>query len=144
MTDRTRNRSDSYQFLIVETLFAPEMLSDFTNSDSIGARLNPFGYNDELDDLRERLKESFWRIVGMLTKRQQQVIRLYCAGLTQIEIAKKLGVNQSSITKSINGNCDYKNGKRNYGGGKRRLIKLAEKDPEIQEILAKIKEISSE
>ena len=57
---------------------------------------------------------------------------------TQIEIAKQLNVNQSSITKSINGNCDYRSGKRVYGGAKKKLRRLADEDLEVQEILANI------
>jgi predicted transcriptional regulator len=61
-----------------------------------------------------------------------------------MEIAKMLNVNQSSITKSLNGNVDYKNGKRIYGGAKKKLNKITEKDDKIKEILAKMAEIRSE
>ncbi len=77
-------------------------------------------------NLKESLKKEFWRIVNtQLTSRQREVITLVCDGYTQTEIAKKLKVNQSSITKSINGNCDYKNKKRVYGGAKRKMKKIA-------------------
>ena len=109
--DRTKNRSDKYQHLLLESQHSPEMMSEFSNDDSIYSRLNPFGYNEEILELKDRLRAAFWRIVEtQLTKRQREVIQLYAEGYTQIEIAKKLNVNQSSITKSINGNCDYRNG----------------------------------
>jgi DNA-binding CsgD family transcriptional regulator len=118
------------------------MLTEVADSDGIGAQLNPFGYNEELLELKEQLKAAFWRIVEtQLTERQKQVIKLYSKGLTQTEIAKKLGVNQSSITKSINGNCDYRSGKKVYGGARKKLRKIAEKDEEIQSILLRISEI---
>lgn len=145
MVDRTKNRSDSYQFIILETAVSPEMLTEISDNNSIGSQLNPFGYNEELLDLKEKLKEEFWRIVRtQLTKRQCEVIELYCQGLTQMQIAKKLNVNQSSVTKSINGNCDYRNNKRVYGGAKKKIFKIAEKNENIQVILKRISEIQSE
>lgn len=142
--DRSKNRSDRYQWVLVEAPCSPEMLTEVADSEGIGSQLNPFGYNEELLDLKDQLKSAFWRIVNTkLTSRQREVISLYCDGYTQTEIAKKLNVNQSSITKSINGNCDYKNGKRIYGGAKRKIQKIVEQDKEIQEILLKIKEIQS-
>ena len=145
MVDRTKNRSDSYQHFIQEALTAPDRLSEVAESQSIYSQLNPFGYNEERHELKEQLRLAFWRIVDtQLTERQKQVIHLYAKGLTQIEIAKQLDVNQSSITKSINGNCDYRNGKKIYGGAKKKLKRIADKDPEIQEILKRMEEIQSD
>lgn len=147
MVDRTKNRSDLYQNLFVECSCAPEMLSEFANSESIYAKLNPFGYNEEYFELKEKLRLAFWRIVEtQLTKRQRDVLILSASGMTQTEIAKKLSVNQSSITKSINGNCDYRNkgSKRVYGGSRKKLKRIAEKDPEIQAILRRLEELQDE
>ena len=58
-----------------------------------------------------------------------------------MEIAKKLKVNQSSITKSLNGNVDYKNGKKIYGGSKKKILKIIESDEKIKQILDKMQEI---
>ncbi len=96
-------------------------------------------YTEEMLDLKEQLRDEFWRLVDEeLTPRQKEVVHLYADGLTQTEIAKKLGVNQSSVTKSLNGNCDYRNGKKVYGGAKKKLGRLVQQDPRIQEILARI------
>lgn len=142
---RDKNRSDSYQYLIVESTFAPEVLVEVADSEGIYSQLNPFGYNETLLDLKEQLKSAFWRLVDeKLTSRQKEVIKLYCEGYTQTEIAKKLNVNQSSITKSLNGNCDYRNGRRLYGGSRKKLQKLADSDPEIQDIIAKIRELNGD
>jgi predicted DNA-binding protein YlxM (UPF0122 family) len=93
-------------------------------------------------DLKDRLKELFWQMINeKITPRQKEVLELYCDGYTQTEIAKRLNVNQSSITKSINGNCDYKKGRRIYGGSKTRLRKLAENNQEIQDILSQMAEL---
>ena len=91
------------------------------------------------------MKKEFWRIVDtLLTDRQKQVIRLYADGYTQMEIAKQLNVNQSSITKSMHGNVDYSNNGRIYGGSHKKLKKIIEEDEKIKEILRKISELRDE
>lgn len=140
--DRRKNRSDHYQYLLLETACSNEMMEAFPNEESINSRLNPFHYDEDLLDLEDELKKEFWRIVNtLLTDRQRDVIRLYADGYTQMEIAKILNVNQSSITKSLNGNVDYKSGKRSYGGSVKRLKKLIESDEKIKEILDKMQDI---
>jgi len=143
--NKRQNRSDRYQYVLLETVCSNDMMEAFCNEDSIYNRLNPFQYNEDLMLLEDDLKVEFWRIVNtLLTDRQKEVIRLYADGYTQMEIAKMLNVNQSSITKSLNGNVDYKNGKRVYGGAKKKLWKIIEKDEKIKEILDKMAEIRSE
>jgi DNA-directed RNA polymerase specialized sigma subunit len=140
-----KNRSEKYQFLLLETACSAEMMEAFSNSESIEHRLNPFKYDEEIEELYDQLKEAFWNIVdNNLTTRQKQVIKLYCQNKTQTEIAKELGVNQSSITKSINGNVDYKNGRRCYGGATRKVVKLVESDENIKRILKRIMELKEE
>lgn len=137
--NKRQNRSDHYQWLLVETVCSNEMMESFCNEDSIYSRLNPFGYNEALLELQEQLKVEFWRVVDtLLTPRQREVIRLYADGYTQMEIAKKLNVNQSSITKSLNGNVDYKNGGKIYGGARKKIRKIIESDEKIKEILIKM------
>lgn len=142
--DRTSTRSAGYQNIIVELSCDPETLAERSDAQGITGMLNSNAYSEELLDLQEQLLNEFWRIVDTLTPRQSQVLRLYAQGLTQIEIAKHLNVNQSSITKSINGNCDYRNGKKIYGGAKKKLQRIASKDPVIQGIFKRIAEIKQE
>ena len=143
--EKRANRSDRYQYLLQETARSNEMMEAFSNEDSISARLNPFAYNEDLIDLEEELKKEFWRVVDtLLTPRQREVIRLYADGYTQMEIAKMLNVNQSSITKSLNGNVDYKNGKKVYGGARKKIRKIIENDEKIKEILKKMQECREE
>ncbi len=145
MRDFTKNRSDKYQHILLELLCDPSLLVEISEARGMSGILNSSIYNEELYDLKDKLNSAFWRIIrAELTDRQCEVIELYADGYTQTEIAKKLGVNQSSITKSINGNCDYKNGKRVYGGAKKKLRKIADTDPEIQDLLYRIAEIYSE
>jgi RNA polymerase sigma factor (sigma-70 family) len=144
MTKR-QNRSDRYQWVLLETVCSNDMMEAFCNEDGIYNRLNPFGYNENLMELEDQLKKEFWRVVDtLLTPRQREVIRLYADGYTQMEIAKMLNVNQSSITKSLNGNVDYKNGKKIYGGARKKIRKIIENDERIKEILAQMREIREE
>jgi DNA-binding CsgD family transcriptional regulator len=143
--NKRQNRSDRYQWILLETVCSNDMMEAFSNNDSISARLDPFQYNEDLMDLEDQLKVEFWRVVDtLLTDRQREVIRLYADGYTQMEIAKMLNVNQSSITKSLNGNVDYKNGKRVYGGARKKIRKIIESDNKIKEILQKIAEAREE
>ena len=143
--DFTKNRSDRYQHVLVEASCAPDMLAEFSDARGIAGMVNNPTYDEELFELKDKLRAGLWRIIRTkLTKRQCEVIELYAQGMTQIEIAKKLKVNQSSITKSINGNCDYRNGKKVYGGAKKKLRRLAGQDPEIQSILMRMNELQSE
>ena len=148
--DFTTNRSNGYQWVIMETPFDSDALSDFSDSQGFAGVMNDAVYKEELKELNERLRDEYWRIVEThLTPRQQQVLKLLATGMTQIDVAKVLNVNQSSVTKSVHGNTDYgkKNGKKNkksYGGANKRIKKLVDKDPKIQEILARIAEIKEE
>jgi len=140
--ERRKNRSDKYQYVLLETTCSNDMMEAFTNADSISNRLDSFMYNEELLDLEEDLRREFWRIVNeLLTDRQKQVIKLYADGYTQMEIAKMLNVNQSSITKSLNGNVDYKNGKKIYGGARKKIRKIMENDEKIKSILARMQDL---
>lgn len=139
MKEKRQNRSDHYQYILLETVCSNDMMEAFCNEDSIYNRLNPWAYNEDLKDLEDQLKVEFWRVVDtLLTPRQKEVIRLYADGYTQMEIAKMLNVNQSSITKSLNGNVDYKNGKKVYGGARKKIKKIIENDQCIKDILDKM------
>jgi DNA-binding CsgD family transcriptional regulator len=142
--NRKKNRSDRYQNIFAEQACSNEMMAEFADNQGLTSRTNP-ELKERLLDLNEQLLKEFWRLVRTkLTDRQRQVMELYADGKTQIEIAKLLHVNQSSITKSINGNCDYRNGKKVYGGAKKKLRRLAEKDEKIKTIFALIAEVESE
>jgi predicted DNA-binding protein YlxM (UPF0122 family) len=141
--DRTKNRSDTYQPMFAELPHSNEMMAEFSERQGLVENYS-LEDRERLLDLRNALKGEMWRLIDTeLTARQRQVIRLYAQGYTQIEIAKQLNVNQSSITKSINGNCDYRNGKKIYGGARKKLRRLADKDSEIRDIIQQIAEIHS-
>ncbi len=153
--DKRKNRSDAYQHLLVEIACSNEMLSAFSDDDSLHKKLNPFDYNEKINELQDELKKEVWILIEEhLTPRQKDVIRLFVDGYTQMEIAKILNVNQSSVTKSLNGNVDYKKGKdkngkdkaskRIYGGILRKVQKLIAENNKITEILNKISDIRDE
>lgn len=143
--ERKSSRSSRYQHFFLESAHSHDMMESFCNTDSIYHRLNPWNYNEELAELEEQLKVEFWRVINtLLTDRQKEVIKLSSQGKTQMEIAKILNVNQSSITKSLHGNVDYKNGKRAYGGSKKKLQKIIVNDEKIKELLEKINELREE
>lgn len=157
MAEKRANRSDKYQHIYFECSVANDVLDIFSNDDSIHDRLcGPYAYNEELLDLQDQLKKEFWRIVdGCLTERQAEVIKLYADGYTQMEIAKTLKVNQSSIAKNIHGNKIYNktahldnnngiNKSRQYGGSLKRIMLVVEEDQVIQDILKRIAELRTE
>jgi DNA-binding CsgD family transcriptional regulator len=141
---RKTNRSNGYQHLFAEQPYSNEMMAEFSEAQGLVENYAPED-REQLLVLREQLRGEFWRLAKEnLTDRQFQVIELLAKGYTQIEIAKQLKVNQSSITKSVNGNCDYRNGRKIYGGAKKKLRRLADKDPKIQDIIIQIAEIHSQ
>ena len=140
-------RSDHYQFKILETHLSDDILASFDNSKSFYSLVNPFKYNEELFELKAKLFNKIMLIVdNKLTQRQKQVIHLYYIdNMTQMEAAEELNVNQSSITKTLFGNVDYRDGKGNaYGGCMKKIRRIAMADPEIVETLKRIEELNNE
>ncbi|MFZ4795890.1 MAG: helix-turn-helix transcriptional regulator [Bacteroidia bacterium] len=142
MRDRNSNRSDFYQHLIMEVSVCPFVLNDLSSAQGMTYRIKPATYDEQYLDLKDKLKKRMWELINLgLTDRQKQVIELSMAGFTQNEIAKKLGINQTSVHKVLKGNIDYKNEKKRYGGAFKKITKLCQIDPEIQEILVQIQEV---
>jgi len=138
------NRSNGYQHLFTEQSYSNDMMADFPVSAGLVEKYKPED-KETLMDLREELTKRRWELAEEhLTERQFEVVKLMSKAFTQIEIAKQLNVNQSSITKSLNGNCDYRNGKKVYGGAKKKLRKVADNDPIMKSILERIAEIHAE
>jgi DNA-binding CsgD family transcriptional regulator len=139
--DKKTNRSGKYQSFFAELPYSNEMMAEFSEGQGLVENYDPED-RESLMDLREELRIEFWRLVEeQLTPRQGQVLKLLAKGYTQIEIAKQLNVNQSSITKSVNGNCDYRNGRKVYGGARKRLNKLTKQDQRIQDILDRMADV---
>ena len=142
--DFSQCRSNGYQWIIQECPTAPENISDYSDAQGFVKSINDPGYKEELHEINEALNKAFWRLIdSVLTERQKEVLKLSAGkdprfpneSKTQVEIAKLLDVNQSSVTKSIHGNCDYRNGRKVYGGAQKKLQKAADRDPEIKELM---------
>jgi predicted DNA-binding protein YlxM (UPF0122 family) len=141
--------SNRYQYVLVEVPVDVDVLKQCDNSQGLYAALNPFAYSEAVLELQDRLKERLWELVAeVCTEHQQEVLRMLADGYTQHEVAKALRVNQSSITKCLNGNHDYRyttKGKfRRYGGIIPKLRKAISRDPECQELIAAIAEHRSD
>ncbi len=138
---RKRNKSDSYQHKIVEITVYPVVLNDFPINNGLGAQLNLSKHSDEFYDLKEQLMKEILRIIkNDLTERQTEVITLRLKGKTQTQIADQLGIHQTTVHKLLNGNIDYANGKKRYGGAIKKLKKICAKDEKVNQILLKMEE----
>jgi len=131
-----KNKSDSYQHKIVEITVDPTVLNDFSLDDGLGFVLNTSKFSEEFYELRQQLIQEVLRIVNTcLTQRQAEVITLRLKDLTQIQIAEKLGIHQTTVHKLLMGNIDYANGKKRYGGAIKKLKKICSKDGKVSYIL---------
>lgn len=126
-------QSDRYQHIFCEVVFNPVDLVKLSNQHSI------FGTADaeRKAEVIEELHRNFWRLIDChLTEHQRLIVRLSALGLTQTEISKLTGRNQSSISKSKIGNeMYYAGGKRKYGGSFKKLRDLANTDPVIKDLI---------
>jgi DNA-binding CsgD family transcriptional regulator len=139
---KKKNKSDFYQHKIVEISVDPSVLNDFPLNDGLGMVLNLSKFSEEFYELRQQLIKEVLRIVNTeLTKRQSEVVNLRLQNMTQIQIAEKLGIHQTTVHKLLMGNIDYVNGKKRYGGAMKKLKKLCTKDKKILEMLKKMEEL---
>jgi predicted XRE-type DNA-binding protein len=139
---RKKNKSDSYQYKIVEIAVDPMILNDFPYVESLGSQLNLSKHSEEFYELKSRLMKEVLRIINSsLTPRQCEVVTLRLQGKTQIQIAEQLGIHQTTVHKLIQGNIDYSNGKKRYGGAIKKLKKLCAKDDKVLKILEEMRQI---
>jgi DNA-binding CsgD family transcriptional regulator len=137
------SKSDPVQFKYREVSLEPALLGNFCESDGIYG--TDFQKTDELLDLIDELNECIRKIIlTRLTDRQREVMTLiYYDGMTQTEIALKLGLCQTTVHKTAAGNLDYKNGGKRYGGAIKRIKRLCDEDPRIQFVINRISEIKT-
>lgn len=139
MKQKREFRSDKYQWIILEVPIDMASISETVDLDN---QLHSVKYSTRFSELND---QAFARILEIaekvLTPRQHTVMTMYLEGMTQTEIANKLGCNQSSITKTLNGNCDYKNanGTKTYGGSKKKLKKYVLQDNIMKQIMAEMR-----
>ena len=136
-----KNKSDSYQYKIVEIPIDPSLLGEFSNNEGLGGFLHISSHSEEHDELKKQLLVEVYRLISTkLTIRQAEVVYMFLEGKTQMEIAKALGVHQTSVHKCLKGNIDYTNGKKRYGGAIKKLRKLCTGDEAIGSILKRMQE----
>lgn len=130
----------SYSF--IEISIDPSVLNNFSNEDGIAAYFNSFGASEEFQQLKtELLQEVMFIINNCLTEKQKEVIKMtYLEGKTQNEISIELGKHQTTIHKILQGNIDYNNQKKRYGGALKKIRKLCANNRKIQDILIKMRE----
>jgi DNA-binding CsgD family transcriptional regulator len=137
------SKSDPIQFKYREVSLEPSLLGNFCENDGLYSA--DYKKTDELLDLVDELNAKIREIIETrLTDRQREVMGLlYYDGLTQTEVAVKLGLCQPTVHKTVSGNLDYKNGGKRYGGAIKKMQRLCSEDPRISFIVARITEIKS-
>jgi len=126
----------------VEISIDPNLLNNFSNEESMGAFLSTQSCSEEFQKLRNELLREVMHIVEhCLTDKQREVMKMtYLEGKTQNEISNELGKHQTTIHKILQGNIDYNNQKKRYGGALKKIRKLCANNERIQEILRKMRE----
>lgn len=82
MTKRP-TRSDKYQYLLLECSCPHEILATYSNQESIEHALNPFKYDEKVEELMEELRIEFWKVADtQLTQMQKTVLRMRADGYT--------------------------------------------------------------
>ncbi len=129
----------------VEICIDPNLLNNFANEEGIGAYLESTECSEEFEKLKRQLIREVMGIVETcLTDKQKLIIqKLYVEGKTQMEVAKELNRDQSSVHKSVKGNLTYNNRKR-YGGSIKKIKKLCFESKKIQEILKSMRVLNGQ
>lgn len=123
----------------------PTIMSSFSFGDMVYEDVD-YHKVDEMIGLTEELFARVKELIETkLTDRQTEVVqKIYFEQKTQMEVADSLGLCQTTIHKILKGNIDYAHGGIRYGGAIKKLRKLCDNDPDIQNILKKIQEIRAE
>lgn len=126
----------------VEISIDPHLLNNFATESGMAAFLEIHDCSDEFKQLKkELLAEVFDIIENGLTVKQKEVMKMtYVDGKTQNEISSELGKHQTTIHKMLQGNIDYNNQKKRYGGAIKKIQKLCANNEKIQAILALMRE----
>lgn len=142
--DHIIDRSSKYQYLLREISWPDENLVFFSNEKGITAHLQAFyQYNENVAELKDKLLQRIWILAEKhFTKKQYEIFTYMMDGYTQVEIAEKLNLGQSTITKVVNGSHHYEEGKKTkrYGGFMPKLRRLAQNDEVSQTLIKEIEE----
>jgi len=134
--------SDPTLYNYIEISIDPHLLNNFSNEEGMAAFLSAASSSEEFTVLKNELLNEVLHIIDTcLTEKQREVIKMtYFEGKTQNEISNELGKHQTTIHKILQGNIDYNNQKKRYGGAIKKIKKLCSNNNKIQEILTQIRE----
>src|SRR5208337_4016417 len=109
----------------------------YSNEDSLSANSDSEEYMEAYDKLHKQLLKLFWNLAEtILTPHQLEVMEMIADGETQEEIASKLGINQTSVHKSVFGRLIYGGDNITRRGGSVKKMKDAiAKNKKIQNVL---------
>ena len=126
----------------VEISIDPVLLNNFSTEEGLSAYFNSFSTSEEFQKLKnELLAEVLCIIDNYLTDKQREVMHMtYIDGKTQNEISNELGKHQTTIHKILQGNIDYNNDKKRYGGALKKIRKLCRKSEKVKDILVRMRE----
>lgn len=146
ITTSSSGNPDITSHSFVEISIDPSLLNNFANEDGMAAYLNSYSGSEEFQKLRTELFEEVMRLINeCLTDKQKQVmIMTYIEGKTQNEISIELGRHQTAIHKTLQGNIDYGNNGKRYGGALKKLRKLCASNEKIQTTLKRMREFQRE
>lgn len=136
--------SDAYQHKFHEISIDPMDLDDFDVTRGLGQHFLNIALTEKFYELQAKLVAAVKRIINkQLTKHQAEILYRTMDGYTQLEIADKLGICQTSVFKSLHGNMVYEDGvqTKTHGGSLVKLKRLCDEDAEILEILAEMAEV---
>ena len=125
----------------VEISIDPHLLNNISNEEGIGAFLTNQSCSEEFQKLKnELLEEVLFIINNNLTSKQKEVMKMtYLEGKTQHEISFELGKHQTTIHKILQGNIDYNNQKKRYGGALKKIKRLCANNKRIKQILVQMR-----
>jgi hypothetical protein len=141
--------SQKYQFLFTETItdfYRPEICNIVSNEESLYYRLDPYTYNEDILDLIEQRNIRLWEVAKKtLSVHKFLILKLYCDGYTQKEVAKMVDRSQGAIKHQLGGGmCQSKyKGKicRYRQKGIYEYLKPAlEQDKEFQRLIKEIQD----
>lgn len=135
------NRADKYQYIICELVLPEKSWDLFKNKEDVSSQLR-----EELLALDDLLGIEYNKIINsVMTKRQAEVYKLCKEGNNQLEVAKILGCNQSSVYKALHGNDLLHNGQiKRYGGLLPKFRKAINKSDKILQIMKEIEPLYDE
>jgi len=135
---------DNLYYNYIEICIDPRLMNNFAIEDGMNTFLNNCMSSDDFQKLRSDLLKEILEIINKcLTKKQKEVMKkTFIEGKTQHQISGELGKHQTTIHKILQGNIDYNNNKKRYGGAIKKIRRLCSESERIKNILEKMHEFN--